>query len=177
MSGVGELFENFSELKIVPLTLSYEYEPCDKLKVQELYLSSLHTQYKKSQGEDLTNIITGIVEPKGRIHLVFGKPINPALGQLTPLKNENEKIKKLAALIDQQIYENYKLWPVNYIAGDLLEKNSRFATHYSAAEKEKFQKHFSAKLENLDGDKEGLLNLYLKIYANPVYNKIANSKS
>ncbi|MBL7884750.1 MAG: 1-acyl-sn-glycerol-3-phosphate acyltransferase, partial [Bacteroidia bacterium] len=138
ISGKKSFSENFKELKIVPLSISYEYEPCDFLKVQELYLSSLHTKYKKTEGEDLNSILTGIKQQKGRIHLAVGKPIIHELDEIDKLENENEKIKQLTALIDNQIYNNYKLWPVNYIAADIMDKSDRFVNEYSTAEKENF---------------------------------------
>ncbi|MGZ4118845.1 MAG: 1-acyl-sn-glycerol-3-phosphate acyltransferase, partial [Bacteroidia bacterium] len=76
MSGGKNFSESIRQLQIVPLSISYEYEPCDDLKVQELYLSSLHSKYVKAPGEDLNSIITGIMQPKGRIHMTVGKPIN-----------------------------------------------------------------------------------------------------
>jgi hypothetical protein len=75
LSGKKSFGENIKELKIVPLSISYEYEPCDDLKVQELYLSSLHSKYVKAPGEDLNSILTGIRQPKGRIHMEVGKPL------------------------------------------------------------------------------------------------------
>ena len=82
ISGTGSFAENFAELKIVPLTISYEYEPCDVFKVQELYLSGLLTKYIKAEGEDLNSIITGIIQPKGRIHMKVGTPILNELNEI-----------------------------------------------------------------------------------------------
>jgi 1-acyl-sn-glycerol-3-phosphate acyltransferase len=168
ISGPDNFEKNYAQLKIVPLTISYEYEPCDALKAEELYLSSLHTKYQKSQGEDLNSIITGIKQKKGRIHLAVGKPIINELNQFENSSSDNERIKKLATLIDKQIYTNYKLWPVNYIAADLVEKSYKYNKKYTEQQKELFIDYVSKSLSNIGGDKESLTQQFLKIYSNPV---------
>src|SRR5690606_13755754 len=121
---------------IVPLTISYEYEPCDSLKVQELYLSSLHTKYTKAQGEDLNSIVTGIKQFKGRIHMSVGAPIEEKEYQyIDKIPNENDKIKALTAMIDKRIYYDYKLYPVNHTACDMLQETNLFESFYSPEEK------------------------------------------
>ncbi|MGQ0828949.1 MAG: acyltransferase [Bacteroidota bacterium] len=170
MSGTGSFLKKNSELGIVPLAISYEYEPCDALKVQELYLSSLHSKYLKAPGEDLNSIITGVNQQKGRIHLSVGTPIINELHQLNKIDNDNDKIKQLASLIDQQIYTNYKLWPVNYIAADLLENTDQYLSKYSLSEKQEFIDYINAKVSNIDGERGALVNLFIKIYASPVKN-------
>lgn len=175
ISGNGNFAESFKQLKIVPLTISYEYEPCDALKVQELHLSSLHTKYKKAPGEDLNSIITGIKQPKGRIHMTVGKPIEEELDEINKLENENDKIKQLTALIDNQIYSDYKLWPVNYIAMDMLEGGNDFSKQYTPAEKDQFIAYIQQHVAKLNGEKEPLTNWFLKIYAAPVKNRLSVS--
>ena len=123
LSGGKNFTESIKQLNIVPLSISYEYEPCDDLKVQETYLSSLLTKYLKAPGEDLKSIISGIKQQKGRIHMEVGKPIEQELIEIEKTTNENEKIKELATLIDEQIINNYKLWPLNYIASDIATKS------------------------------------------------------
>lgn len=171
ISGQRNFEENFKQIKIVPLTISYEYEPCDALKARELYLSSLHTKYQKAPGEDLNSILTGITQAKGKMHLSFGQPI---LNEIDALGegNENDKIKRLASLIDQRIHTDYRLWPVNYIAADLLEQGTRFSQNYSSEEKENFIAYTQQALSNLDIEDELLKQIFLKIYAGPVYSKI-----
>jgi 1-acyl-sn-glycerol-3-phosphate acyltransferase len=172
LSGDADFKKSFSELNIVPLTISFEYEPCDNLKVQELYLSSLHTKYVKAPGEDLNSILTGIKQPKGKIHVAFGKPINEELEEIDKVANENEKIKLLAAHIDKCIYQSYKLNPVNYIAYDLLNKTNVFENNYTATEKEKFLNYIDQKIKTMTGEPEVLKHLFLTMYANPIVNKL-----
>lgn len=172
LSGDNNFIKSFSELNIVPLTISFEYEPCDNLKVQELYLSSLHTKYVKAPGEDLNSILTGIKQPKGKIHVAFGKPIKEELAEIAQANNENEKIKLLAAHIDKCIYQNYKLNPVNYISYDLFNKTNVFERNYTKAEKESFLDYIAQKIKNMTGEPEVLKNIFLSLYAYPVVNKL-----
>lgn len=172
MSGNKGFKLNFEELNIVPLTISFEYEPCDALKVQETYLSSLHTNYVKAPGEDLNSILTGIKQPKGKIHVAFGKPIQAELAQIDKNSNENEKIKLLAADIDKKIHQNYKLNAVNFIAYDLLHNTNVFSNNYSNTEKENFLDYINSKINVMKGENEVLRNLFVTIYANPVINKL-----
>jgi hypothetical protein len=172
ISGEGSFAENFSALKIVPLTISYEYEPCDFLKVQEAYLSSLHTKYVKAPGEDLNSIITGVTAAKGRIHMVVGKPLTDELYKFESVVNENDRIKQLTSMIDQQIYQNYQLWPVNYIAADLIDQTEQYSSYYTPQEKERFLNYIDQKIAKLQGDRETLSNLFLRMYSNPVKSKV-----
>jgi 1-acyl-sn-glycerol-3-phosphate acyltransferase len=168
LSGKRSFSESIKELKIVPLSISYEYEPCDDLKVQELYLSSLHSKYVKAPGEDLNSIITGIRQPKGRIHMHVGKPILSELDELEKIPNENEKIKQLVNIIDEQLYSNYKLWPVNYIAMDIASEKNEHTLKYTAEEKENFIQYIKQKISKLKGDEQTLFNMFINMYANPV---------
>jgi len=173
MSGGKDFVKSFTELRIVPLTISFEYEPCDALKVQELYLSSLHTKYVKAPGEDLTSIITGIRQPKGKIHVGFGKPIVEELHDIEKVgSNENEKIRLLTNLIDKYIHDDYKLHHVNYIAYDVFHQTDVFTDTYSPGEKAAFLGYVDAQIAGLSGEAEALRQLFLKMYANPVINKL-----
>jgi hypothetical protein len=176
MSGSGDFYQSFSQLNIVPVTVSYEYEPCDALKVQELYLSTLHSKYVKAEGEDLNSILTGITQPKGKIHLTFGKPLQTELSKINSIQNENEKIKVIAALIDHQIYKDYRLNAVNYIAYDLLHQTNVFEPNYTSDDKLKFINYISQNIAHLSGESDVLRSLFLKMYSNPVTNKLALTK-
>lgn len=171
MSGGKNFSESIKNLKIVPLSISYEYEPCDDLKVQELYLSSLHSKYVKAPGEDLNSILTGILQPKGRIHMTVGKPIENELAEIEKIGNENEKIKTLVNIIDEKLYANYKLWPVNYIANDIANESTEFSSYYTEKEKEDFINYIKQKTKKLTGDEQSLFNLFIAMYSNPVKTK------
>jgi hypothetical protein len=169
LSSKKSFSESVKEMKIVPLSISYEYEPCDDLKVQELYLSSLHSKYVKAPGEDLNSILTGIKQHKGRIHMAVGKPIIEELDEIEKTySNENEKIKQLVNVIDEQLSANYKLWPVNYIANDIANKSNTNSSKYTPEEKEKFIEYINGKISMLKGDEQTLFNLFITMYSNPV---------
>ncbi|MFH0866404.1 MAG: acyltransferase [Bacteroidota bacterium] len=160
--------EKFLALKIVPLSISYEYEPCGTLKVDELYKSQ-QAEYRKSPGEDLNSIISGIMNPKGRIHLCAGKCVNEELNSFDENISPNENISRLTKIIDKQIYHDYKLWKTNYIAYDMLE-TPVFSAKYSASEKDDFLNFIEKQINTIEGDKKILKEMYLKMYTNPVIN-------
>lgn len=159
-----------SELNIVPVAVSYEWESCDILKALELYASQ-NVKYIKKPGEDLNSILTGILKPKGRVHFQLCELVTE--GDLIEFNNctNNEYHKQVAQLIDKRILRAYKLWPNNYIAHDLLYGQRRFANKYTREEKEAFMDRLS-KLERFDSDIDALKDIFLGIYANPVSNKL-----
>lgn len=172
MSSPDNFVESFKGLNIVPVAISYEYEPCDFLKTQELYYSSSEQKYVKKADEDFNSILTGINQQKGRIHLAIGKPINAKMEngewRMENGNDFNNKITQLAELIDKEIYQNYKLWPNNFIASDLLNREDKLSESYTSEEKQAFIDFMDKRLEKLDGDKDLLQQIFLKIYANPV---------
>lgn len=168
ISGAGNVIDNFNALNIIPLSISYEYEPCDDFKVQEAYYSNLHTKYIKGENEDMESIRKGVLEPKGGIHLHFGEEIN--IDSNVPAENENAFIKYLAGEVDKQIYAGYKLWPINFIAYDMLHGNDEYLAEYSQEEKAGFEKYIDKRLEEVKGERAVLTELMLTIYANPVKN-------
>jgi len=162
---------SLSELNIVPVTISYEIEPCDIQKTRELYMGK-REEYVKAPNEDLMSILAGITEDKGGIHYCFGTPLNDFLQNLESqdLQN-NEVIEKITGEIDRQIHLGYRLWPGNYIAADLAENRQSFTGNYSESEKGLFETNMNAKIGSLMGmDSKELKEIFLEIYANPVYN-------
>ena len=169
MSGSKTFSENFAELNIVPVSISYEYEPCDVMKVKEL-LASKNSEYKKSPDEDLHSVIKGITQQKGRIHLSIGEPVYDVLNEIEDSTNNN-KFAKLREIIDMQISGNYKLWKTNYIAYDLLNKDNKYTNYYSTDEKEAFKAYISKQLSDIINDKKVVEQMFLSLYATPVVNK------
>lgn len=170
-SGTSSIEENIKSLNILPLSISYEFEPNAYLKVNEL-LNTKNGKYIKSENEDLNSIIEGITANKGRIHLAFGNTINDDLGDVENISRTNDKVKKIAKLIDNQIYKNYKLWANNYIAADIVNENKKFTNYYSSKEKEIFLNYKKVQLSKVKGNLEQAEKLFLNIYANPVLNCI-----
>jgi len=169
-SGSKHFVECFKELNLAPIAVSYEYEPCDYFKAQELHLKQLNGNYSKQDDEDLVSIIKGVTDYKGRIHLAITKPIEET--ELLEIdKNyttNNDKIKALCKLIDQRIYANYKLWPTNYIAADMLQASFDNDDKYTKEEQEKFEKIMTQRLEKMIGNQIELKRIYLEMYANPI---------
>ncbi len=168
-SGANSIEDNIKDLNVLPLSISYEFEPNDYLKVNEL----LHTnkgKYVKSENEDLNSIIEGITANKGRIHLSFGKPINNNLTEVKEINRTNEKVRKIAELIDSQVYKNYKLWGNNFIATDILNKNNKFAKYYSQKEKDFFIDYKNKQLLKINDNSKIAEEIFIGIYANPVFN-------
>ena len=171
LSSEKAFVDNFDELSITPVAVSYEYEPCDFLKTAELYISRLQ-KYVKGENEDLNSILTGIKQKKGKVHLAVTEPISRKELEMCDEKEKNEKIVALASLIDQRIYKNYKLFKTNYIAYDILQGGSQFADHYSADDKKDFVAYMDNGLAKIgiEADRSDLEQIFLRIYANPVVN-------
>ena len=176
MSGPKEFQENFRELHIVPLAISYEWEPCDDMKTDELYKKGTK-EYVKTPEEDMTSMYRGLAEYKGRVHFAIGQPIDKELEEIYRYPNNGDRSAALAGHIDAAIHRRYKLWPNNYIASDLLHGTTKFIHAYSDEEKDSFIKNMKYKLDRLDGHRSVLNGIYLDIYANPVKNTLNNTAS
>ena len=163
------LIDTIRRMNITPLTVSYEIEPCDKLKARELAISE-HSVYQKQPGEDFNSIKQGIFGQKGRISLAIGKPLDKELDAIPENISNNEKINLVCQIIDKQIYRNYTLFPNNYIAHDLLYQNEDIHDHYSDDEKTAFVDYLKTKSQVPDVSYEKMHENLLKIYANPVDN-------
>ncbi len=170
MSGEGTPDKNFKELNIVPVSISYEYDPCDYLKAHEFFQKRENPDFTKTQADDLKHMSTGLRGRKGRVHFAFGKPMNESLHKLEDEPNKNEQLLRLAELIDEQIHNNYKLWPGNFVAIDILEQNNNHSDKYTNEDKETFINYIDDHLSRIEGDKQFLRNTLLEMYANPVRN-------
>jgi len=155
------------DLNIVPVTISYEYETCDNLKARELVFSE-NQIYTKQPGEDFESIKQGLFGQKGKINLVIGTSLNEAIEAFPKNLNPKELIEEVCFLADQQIYDNYKLYPNNYIAYDVLEKSQRFSHQYSEEEKNGFLNYLDKQSMIEEVLKDKMLHYLLQIYANPV---------
>lgn len=165
--------EQLRDLNIVPLTISYEYDPCDYLKAAEFQLKRDNPAYKKSKADDENNMREGIWGFKGAIHYEASACINTWLDELKDLP-KNEFFTEVAHRIDQQIHAGYKLFPGNYVAADLLNGSSEFASFYTETQKEQFQNYLQQRLDKIEienKDEAFLRERMLTMYANPVFNK------
>lgn len=170
MSKSDDKIAALADLNIVPVSVSYEWESCDILKAIELY-ESLNVKYIKKPGEDLNSILTGITQPKGRVHFQLCPMVQESeLAALSDNSN-NEYHKLVGQLIDSRIIGAYRLWPNNYIAYDMLTGTNIFRSKYSDEEQDAFDKRIK-KLERFDCNLDVLKDIFLKIYANPVKNRL-----
>lgn len=169
MSGPKDFAENFKQLRIVPVAISYEWEPCDDLKTGELYTRTV-SEYIKTPEEDMKSMRTGLGVFKGRVNFAIDKPIDTELDDIAGLASNGERLEALARLIDNKIYQNFKLWPNNYIAYDLLHSVNKFSHLYKDEEKENFIRIMTQKIDRIEGNRSLLNNIFLEIYANPVKN-------
>ena len=172
MGGEGLPADSLRELNIVPLTISYEYDPCDYLKAQEFQQKRDNPAFKKSRQDDLDNMRTGIFGYKGRVHYHCGVPINCWLDTMKALPR-NEFFAQLSLRMDQEIHAGYRLFPCNYIALDDLEGHTRHNSHYTDQDRRRFEDYLAgqlAKIQIPDKDEAFLRERMLTMYANPVRN-------
>ncbi|MGN0225962.1 MAG: 1-acyl-sn-glycerol-3-phosphate acyltransferase [Prevotella sp.] len=166
MSKYDNKIDALDELHIIPVAVSYEWEPCDILKAIELY-ESRKVKYIKKPGEDLNSILTGILQPKGRVHFQLCPGIMRKELMAFEDSTSNDYHKQIAQLIDSRIFKAYKLWPNNYIAYDILHDQLGFSNKYTSQEKERFENHLH-KLDPYEDCSGTLTEIFLGIYANPV---------
>ena len=162
------------ELNIVPLAISYEYDPCDYLKAKEFQLKRDNPAYKKSKQDDLENMKVGIMGYKGRIHYECAPCINTWLNELNGLP-KGEYYAEVARRMDREIHGGYRLFPCNYIAVDILDGSKRYAEKYTAEDVAKFEEYLARQIAKIDipaKDEEYLRNMMLTMYANPARNKL-----
>ena len=172
MSGTGDFQKNYEELNIIPMSISYEYEPCDILKARELVISRKH-KYVKAEGEDFNSIMVGIMSPKGNIHLNIGKPLTAEEIAEAAQCDKNDRYQKIRHAVDLRVIEGYKLWKNNYIAYDIANHSYKYSDKYDRADMEQFVAYMEKQLDTVEPEinREDLRRIFLDIYANPVVTK------
>lgn len=177
ISGKNDVKQNFSELNIIPYSVSYQYEPCDFLRARELYLSR-RIKYVKKADEDYNSIVTGITQFKGNVHYNFN--VNNYDNISTENFTDNQLIRYYSEVLDKGIIMSYKLWNTNYIALDLINNSDKYRdVEYTDDDKKLFIDRMNEGLAKLEDVQEGideLRDIFLHIYANPVINKINYSQ-
>ncbi len=175
MSGEHDVLTNLMSLNIVPIAISYEYDPCDYLKAQEFQQKRDNPDFVKSKRDDLLNMEIGILKQKGRVHFTICHPINPTLQTLSAETNKNDLIADIAAVIDREIYVHYRFFPCNYVAYDMLYDTNRCNENYSKQDKEQFETYLQRQLDKIDipnKDENFLRNKMLEMYSNPLKNHL-----
>jgi len=173
MLGMGSdeanLMDYFKKVKIVPVSISYEYDPTDALKMPQLKAEANNEIYIKEKNEDFMTLLSGIMGQKKRIHIHVGDVLDTEIDQIkAEYDNSNKQIQALAQVIDDSILNSYKLWPTNYIAYDILNNTEKYAHLYTEKEKSLFERRLEIRIdENNPVEMQG----FLAMYANPVVNK------
>ena len=168
MGGDGTPVDSLRELNIVPLTISYEYDPCDYLKAQEFQQKRDNPSFKKSKQDDLDNMKTGIFGYKGRVHYHCAQPVNNWIDELGDLPKK-EFYEQLSLRIDSELHQHYRLYPCNYIALDELEGRQTCQQHYTQQDVQRFEHYLKGQLAKIK-DEAFLRERMLTMYANPVRN-------
>jgi 1-acyl-sn-glycerol-3-phosphate acyltransferase len=165
-----DVMQYFKKLKIVPVSISYEYDPTDVLKMPQLLAEANNEVYVKSKNEDLNTILSGVMGQKKRIHLHIGKVLDTEIDQIVAENDSsNKQIQALAQKIDDAVLSNYKLWPTNFIAYDIVHKTSTYSHMYTESEKSLFERRLEMRIGL---DNPVALEGFLAMYANPVVNKL-----
>lgn len=176
MGGEGSPVDRLRQLHIVPLAISYEYDPCDFLKAAEFQLRRDVPGWKKTALDDVNSMRTGIMGYKGGVHYHCAPCIDGFLDNLSPDIPKTKVFDVIAEHIDKEIFRNYRLYPSNYIALDMLEGKEAHAGRYTAEDKAVFEKYLQGQIARIDipnKDEAFLRERMLTMYANPARNSLA----
>ena len=176
MGGEGTPAERLMGLNLAPLAISYEYDPCDWLKAMEFQMKRDNPDHKKSQNDDLTNMKTGIFGYKGRVHYQVAPCMNDFIATLPADMPKNEFYTAIAKEIDRRIYSNYRLYPGNFVAVDLLQGGNAHTHRYTAEERATFEQYINGQLQKIEmpsKDDDFLRTKMLEMYANPALNQLS----
>ncbi len=179
MGGEGDLIDRLVAMNIVPLAMSYEYDPCDFLKAQEFQLKRDVEGYKKTTQDDLINMQTGLFGYKGQVHFQAATCINDRLLELDRTLSKPELFSRISAMIDRRIHSNYRIYSGNYVAYDWLNDTREFSASYSVEEEQRFKDYIAQQLEKIkipNKDEDFLRGKLLLMYANPLINHLAASR-
>ncbi len=163
------LTDYFKKIKVVPVSISYEYDPTDALKMPQLKAEANNEIYIKEKNEDFMTLLSGIMGQKKRIHIHVGDVLDAELDAIqAEFDNSNKQIQAMSQAIDDSIHTSYKLWPTNYIAYDLLHGTTTYASEYTDIERAVFERRLE---KRIDAQSEFEVQGILAMYANPVVNK------
>lgn len=177
MGGEGTAAERLMAMHIVPLSISYEFDPCDFLKAKEFQMKRDNPAYKKTRADDLINMQTGLFGYKGRVHYACAPCIDDWIATREGLSNA-EFFAATAHRLDEEIYRNYRLYPNNFVALDLLNNGKDYISHYSGEDKVQFEQYLRQQIDKIDlpnKDEAFLRERLLEMYANPAKNQLAVS--
>lgn len=172
MSGTGCFKENFEELNIIPLSISYEYEPCDVRKAREILISRSR-KYVKKRNEDMHSIIMGLRQQKGKVHLSIGKPLTSEEIEAASHCDKNDRYQWIRHGVDRRVIDGYKLWKTNYLCYDLVYDTDKYSSYYTSEDVASFRKYMEHRLDKVERslDRDELRDIFMRIYSNPVLSK------
>lgn len=166
-------------LRVVPLSISYEYDPCDALKAVELLARRRDPHFRKGPMDDLISMSTGLGGQKGRVHLTLGEPLRDLGRVVGPEAGKNEQLSAIAAEIDRQIFLGYRFYPSNYISFDIVRGGERFSAMYSRKERLRFELYAEEQMDSVKvppEDRDEVRRLIFEAYANPLINHLVTRK-
>ncbi len=178
LAGEGDTRRNLIEINMMPVSISYEFDPNDYLKAREFLLKRRDPEYKKTQRDDLFSMETGLLRNKGRVHFRLGRCVNDLLEQITTT-DRSEIAHEVCSVIDKAIHCGYRIYPCNYIAYDKINNTDRFADHYTQSDVDSFENYVNAQLDKVELDdvtpdeREYMYSMMLTMYANPLKNQLA----
>lgn len=178
LGGSGTPLERLREVNLMPVSISYEFDPNDYLKASEYVQKRRDANHKKSPKDDLRAMETGIMRPKGRIHYAITECLNPQIDALPQDLDRGQAARAVAELIDKAIHSNYKLYPINYVAYDMLEGGHRFADQYTEADVDAVKERLATQIgkcrldDVTDEERDYMRELILTMYSNPLKNKL-----
>lgn len=178
IGGQGMFMDKVKEINLMPVCISYEYDPNDYLKAKEFLMKKRDPEFKKSQRDDLFSMETGLLQFKGKVHFQLTPRINNKLDQLGDFSDNNRAARHVCCLIDQAIHRSYEIFDINYVAYDLLHNTNRFERKYTPEKKFEIIDYFNSQLDKVDvadisaEDREYMWEMMLTMYANPLRNKL-----
>lgn len=177
MGGEGSIIERLKHLHIVPLTISYEYDPCDYLKAEEFQFKRDVQGWKKSKQDDLDNMKTGIFGKKGELHYEAAPCLDAWLDTLPADMPKQEIFAAVAKHIDEEIHSRYRLYPGNWIALDEIEGTpGAHKDKYSDDDIRTFEAYIKERIGMVrvpNPDVSFLRERLMTMYANPARNYLA----
>ncbi|MDM1363070.1 1-acyl-sn-glycerol-3-phosphate acyltransferase [Myroides marinus] len=169
-SDEADLMDYFKKVKIVPVSISYEYDPTDAMKMPQLLAKANDEVYVKDKNEDFINLYSGIIGQKRGIHIHVGEPLANELDTIKETVDKtNKQMQAVATEIDNIIIKNYFLWPTNYIAYDIMHGTNTFADKYTEKERQLFERRLELRV---DKENKIVVDGFLAMYANPVINQL-----
>lgn len=178
LGGEGSFMERLKEINLMPVSISYEFDPNDYLKAKEFLMRRRDPNFKKSQRDDLFSMETGLLQFKGKVHFQLTPRINAKLDQIGDFKDNNTAARYVGCIIDQAIHRSYEIFPVNYVAYDVLHQTNRFSRFYTSEQKDETLDYFNRQLAKVDvpdlseEERNYMMEMMLVMYANPLKNKL-----